>query len=75
MNPVVVATYGTRAEAELAAGLLRSEGIECTVSADDAGGAYGGMVLSTGARVLVPPGDASRAAELLGNAEGNGGTR
>ncbi len=61
---VVVGTFGTRFEAEVVQGLLVSEGIDASVSADDAGGAYP-FVLSGGAHVLVDESDAARASEIL----------
>ncbi len=63
---ITVGTYGTRAEAEIVQGLLASEGIDASVSADDAGGAYP-FVLSGGAQVLVDESDAAAASEVLAN--------
>jgi len=37
-DAIVLETFSNRIEAELAAGLLESEGIEAIVMADDAGG-------------------------------------
>jgi hypothetical protein len=39
-DAVVLETFSNRIEAEMAAGLLTSEGIEAMVMADDAGGTY-----------------------------------
>jgi hypothetical protein len=39
-DAVVLETFYSRIEAEMAAGLLESEGVETMVLADDAGGAY-----------------------------------
>ena len=61
---VPVATYATRDEAEVVQGLLASAGIDSSVSADDAGGAYP-FVLSGGAQVLVDESDAEAASEVL----------
>ena len=61
---IVVGTYPTRADAELAQAALEAEGIPSVVTSDDAGGAYP-FDLAGGARLLVPEADADRAAELL----------
>jgi hypothetical protein len=63
---VAIGTYGTRDEAEVVQGLLAAAGIEASISADDAGGAFP-FVLSGGAQVLVDESDATEAAELLAN--------
>ena len=59
-----MATYATRSEAEIVQGLLASAGIDASVSADDAGGAYP-FVLSGGAHVLVDEDDVKAASEVL----------
>jgi cell division protein FtsN len=61
---ITIGTYGTRTEAEIIQGLLASAGIESSVRADDAGGAYP-FVLSGGAQVLVDESDATAASEVL----------
>ena len=61
---VAIGTYGTRDEAEVVQGLLASAGIEASVRADDAGGAFP-FVLSGGAQVLVDESDAKAASEIL----------
>jgi hypothetical protein len=61
---VPVAGYATRSEAEIVQGLLASAGIESSLSADDAGGAYP-FVLSGGAQLLVDEDDAEAASELI----------
>lgn len=61
---VAIGSFGTRAEAEIVVGLLESEGIPATISADDAGGAYP-FVLSGGALVLVDESDEKPAREAL----------
>jgi|tagenome__1003787_1003787.scaffolds.fasta_scaffold20897644_2 hypothetical protein len=65
MALVTVGTYTSRPEAELAGSILRSEGITFVVAADDAGGAYGGVLFTPGARLQVDAEDAQRAADLL----------
>jgi hypothetical protein len=61
---VPVATYATRSEAEIVQGLLASAGIDASISADDAGGAYP-FVLSGGAQLLVDEADVEAASEVL----------
>lgn len=62
---VVVEKFFTRLEAEMAAGVLESEGIQAFVSADDAGGAYPPLQHLRGVRLIVFPEDADRAREIL----------
>lgn len=64
-DSVLVAHFATRPEAEMAAELLRSEGIESLVSRDDAGGAYPVLDLVPGVRLRVTPENEARARELL----------
>ena len=60
---VAVAVVTSRGEAELIAGLLRSNGVEAAVSADDAGGQDPQLQLE-GVRVLVAPADEPLARQL-----------
>ena len=62
--PVAVAVVGSRAEADLIVGLLRSHGLRAAISTDDAGGQEPQWQLS-GVRVLVPASDEAEARELL----------
>jgi hypothetical protein len=68
---VSVAVVGSRTEAELIAGVLRSHGVEAAVSADDAGGQYPQMQ-SDGVLVLVAPSDEALARRLLAAADEGG---
>ena len=61
---VPVATFSTRSEAEIVQGLLASAGIDASISADDAGGAYP-FVLSGGAQLLVDEDDVEAATQVL----------
>jgi putative signal transducing protein len=61
---VAVTIVGSRTEAELIVGLLRSNGLRAAVSADDAGGQEPQLQLQ-GVRVLVAPSDAASARRLL----------
>ena len=63
---IAIGTYRTRDEAEVVHGLLATAGIEASIRADDAGGAFP-FVLSGGAQVLVDKSDAGAASELLAN--------
>ena len=69
--PVPVAVVTSRAEAELVAGLLRSNGLRATVLADDAGDQVPQLQLE-GVRVLVPPEDEDAARLLLAEAGSDG---
>ena len=64
-DAVVIETFSSRAVAELAAGLLESEGIEALVMADDAGGLYPMLQFIRGVRLLVAKEDAAQAREIL----------
>lgn len=71
-DAVIIETFPSRVLAELAAGLLESEGIDAQVSADDAGGAYPMLQFIRGVRLMVAREDEARAREiLLDMAEGN----
>ena len=61
---VPVANVASSAEAELIAGLLRSNGLTTAVSADDAGGEEPQLQLQ-GVRVLVAPADEAAARRIL----------
>jgi hypothetical protein len=63
-----VAVVGSRTEAELIAGVLRSHGVEAAVSADDAGGQYPQMQ-GDGVLVLVAPADEALARRLLADTD------
>ena len=65
---VPVALAGSRIEAELIAGMLRSNGVRAVVSADDAGGQEPPLQIQ-GVRVLVVPSDEAEARQLLADAE------
>jgi len=64
-DAVVLETFSNRIEAEMAAGLLESEGVEAVVMADDAGGAYPMLQFVRGVRLLVAQEDEARAREIL----------
>lgn len=66
-DAVVLEKFSTRLEAELAAGLLESEGIAAFVSADDAGGTYPPLQFVRGVRLLVSTEDEARARGILAN--------
>jgi hypothetical protein len=61
---VPVALAGSRIEAELIVGMLRSNGLTAVLSADDAGGQEPQLQLQ-GVRVLVTPSDEAAARRLL----------
>ena len=62
--PVSVAVVASRTEAELIVGMLRSNGLRATVSADDAGGQEPQLQIQ-GVRVMVAPSDEASARRLL----------
>ena len=68
---VPLAVVTSRTEAELIAGLLRSNGLRAAVSADDAGGQDPQLQLE-GVRVLVAPSDEAEARQILAEAEAAG---
>jgi hypothetical protein len=61
---VSVAVVASRTEAELIVGLLRSQGLNAAVAADDAGGQEPQLQLQ-GVRVLVAPADEASARRLI----------
>ena len=65
---VTVAVVASRTEAELVAGLLRSNGLRAAVLADDAGGQDPQLQL-TGVRVLVDADDEAAARQILADVE------
>ncbi len=64
---VPVAIASSRIEAELIAGMLRSNGVRAVVSADDAGGLEPQLQFQ-GVRVLVTASDETSARELIASA-------
>ena len=64
-DAVVLETFYSRIEAEMAAGLLESEGVPAMVMADDAGGAYPSLQFVRGVRLMVAAADRYRALEIL----------
>jgi hypothetical protein len=66
-NVVSVATVGSRIEAEIAVGLLRSNGLRAGVSADDAGATEPQLQLQ-GVHVLVSVDDEAEARRILASA-------
>jgi hypothetical protein len=64
-DAVVLEIFYNRIEAEIAAGLLESEGIETMVMADDAGGTYPMLQFIRGVKLMVAPEDKARAREIL----------
>jgi hypothetical protein len=65
-NLVVVQSFGTRAEADIALGMLQSSGIEAMIQADTAGGMRQHLAWSgLGFRVLVREEDTAMARDVL----------
>ena len=68
---VTLTVVTSRTEAELIAGLLRSNGLRAAVSADDAGEQDPQLQLE-GVRVLVAPSDEAAARQILAAAQAAG---
>lgn len=65
MSWVLVKSFGSRAEAELAKGLLSTRGIECHIQADDVAGLRPHLALTLGVKLLVHAEDLEAAKRLL----------
>ncbi len=65
---MTVAVVSSRTEAELIAGLLRSNGLKAAILADDAGGQDPQLQIS-GVRVLVDADDEAAARQVLAEVE------
>ncbi len=64
-DAVVLETFSSRIEAEMAQGILEGEGIEAAIMADDAGGAYPMFQFIRGVKLLVAAEDEARAKEIM----------
>jgi putative signal transducing protein len=62
---IVVHTFGSRSEADLAKSALEAAGIDALVRSDDAGGLRPHMTFVNGADLLVRAEDAPAAREVL----------
>lgn len=71
-SAVTVAVTGSRTEAELIVGMLRNNGLQAVLLADDAGGVEVALQ-AQGVRVLVRADDAPAARRLLASDEGTAG--
>ena len=61
----VIHEYNNHIEAELAKGLLSSNGIESFIHSDDCGGMAGGQTFIRGVQLLVSENDMERARKIL----------
>jgi hypothetical protein len=59
---VVISTFPTIADAQIARGVLEAAGIESRIRSDNAGGMYPAMM---GAELIVREEDAAKASDLL----------
>jgi hypothetical protein len=66
---VTVAVVGSQIEADLAVGLLRSNGLRAVAIADDAGGLDPALAVTDGVQVQVNPEDEAAARQLLADTE------
>lgn len=64
-EPVVIARFNYRHQAELAHGYLQNAGIEAALFIDDAGGMEVGLAFSNPARLVVRAEEADEAREIL----------
>lgn len=64
-EPLVLTTYGSRHEAEMALGLLEGAGIAAAIFPDDAGGMEPALAFQGRMRLLVPREEAGLAREVL----------
>lgn len=65
---VQIAVYTDLTEAEIAKGLLTSNGVPCILTEDDAGGMYPQLHQGLGVRLVVPEEFAEQAKEMLDSA-------
>ena len=65
-NPVVIAEFDNRMQAEIAVNLLHGFGIASRVWADDLGGVGPGQSFLRGVKVVVDSGDSQKAEQILG---------
>ena len=62
---IIVRSFNSELEADIAQGALEAFGIECMLSRDDCGGQRPHLLMGAGIRLLVRSGDAERAKEVL----------
>ncbi len=62
---IVIRTFGTKFEAEVAKSALDAANLDAMIQADDAGGVQPGMWAGNGVDLLVRAEDAERAKEIL----------
>jgi len=62
---VCVKTFPNEEEAQIAQGLLQSNGLEAMVASEDADPARAGFVFGTGVKLLVNPEDLAEAKKIL----------
>jgi len=67
-EPVIIARFHYRHQAELAHGYLQSAGIDAALFVDDAGGMEVGLAFTNPARLLVRSGDVEEARSVLRDA-------
>jgi type III secretory pathway lipoprotein EscJ len=67
MNLKTLTTFNTRTDAEIARGLLESNGINALVTADDKGGTDPFLTFANGVKLLVDENDIITAKTILKN--------
>jgi hypothetical protein len=71
-DAVVLQIFYNRIEAEMAQGILESEGIETVIMADDAGGTYPMLQFLRGVKLMVAAEEKARAPQILAALEDGG---
>ncbi len=62
---VVIRTFSSRMEAEIARGALEANGVTCRINSDDLAGLRPHLALSSGVQLLVAEADVEAANQLL----------
>jgi hypothetical protein len=62
---VIIHTFTSELDADIARGALEAFGIDCMISTDDCGGQRPHLAFSNGLHLLVRAEDAQRAADVL----------
>lgn len=66
---IVIRSFTTEVEADIAKSALQAFGVDCMISRDDCGGQRPHLAFSEGIRLLVRPADAERAEQVLSGAD------
>lgn len=72
-SPVVIHTFPNRSSADVARGVLATEGIDAKIISDDAGGLHPDLALNRGVNLVVAGRDAEAARSALEAEKGSSG--